>query len=128
MVTIYKLNKLTAKQLEEVRETVEATKGSRCKVEAFAQAVSKLATKPVDQPKVGSMIARIHEYNLGSSRHPDRRLAYVTCGRFIKWGWNNDSVITTDHQTGIFAGRIISLTDAAMHQLGDEYEKLVGGN
>ena len=128
MVTIYKLNKLTAKQLEEVRETVEATKGSRCKVEAFAQAVAKLATKPVDQPKVGSMIARIHERNLGSSRHPDPRPAFVTCGRFIGWGRDHGSVMTTDHQPGIFAGRFINPTDAAMIQLRDEFGELVYEN
>ena len=121
MVTIYKLNKLTTKQMNGLRKTVEATKGNRCKVEAFAQAVSELSTKQVDKPKFGSRLARIHTHNLGNSSHPDRRLAFVTCGKFIEWGQDHDTVVTTHNQRGIFVGKIINLTDAAMSQLQDEF-------
>jgi len=125
MVTIYKLNKLTTKQMNGLRETVEATRGNRCKVEAFAQAISKLATKQVDKPKFGSRLARIRTHNLGNSSHPDRRLAFGTCGRFLEWGQDHDTVVTTHNQRGIFAGKIINITDAAMSQLQDEFSMYI---
>ena len=125
MVTIYKLNKLTTKQLSKLRETVEATKGNRRKVEAFAQAISKLATKQVDKPRTGSNIARIYTHNLGNTNHPDRRLAFITCGKFIEWGRNRETVVTTCNQRGIFAGKIINPTGAAMTQLRDEFSELI---
>ena len=125
MVTIYKLNKLTTKQLKKLSEKVKATKGSRCKVEAFAQAVSELATKQVDEPKFGSRIARIYVHDLGSSTYPDRRLAFVTCGKFIEFGRDRETVVTDYNQHGIFAGKIINLTDAAMAQLLDEFREFM---
>lgn len=121
MVTIHKLNKLTDKQLNTLRETIATTKGNRCKAEKFAQALSSFATKTVDQPKVDSRIARVYDYNFGSKQHADYRSVLITCGRFVKWGKDLNSVITSDDQRGIFAGYIINLTDAAMQQLMDEF-------
>lgn len=124
MVTIYKLNKLTDKQLDSIRQAVTTTRGTRCKAEKFAQVLSGFATKEVEQPRVGSRIARVHPYNFGSSQHPDRRPAFIDCGRFVGWSNDHNSVITTDDYTiysGIFSGYIINMTDAAMQQLMDEF-------
>lgn len=124
MVTIYKLNKLTDKQLDSIRQAVATTRGTRCKAEKFAQVLSGFATKAVEQPKVGSRIARVCSYNFGSNQHPDHRPAFISCGRFVKLGNDHNSVVTTEDYSiyhGIFAGYIINLTDAAMQQLMDEF-------
>ncbi len=124
MVTIYKLNKLTTKQLDSIRQAVTATRGTRCKAEKFAQVLSGFATKEVEQPRVSSRIARVHTYNFGSNEHHDRRPVFIDCGRFVGWSNDHNSVVTTDDYTiysRIYSGYIINLTDVAMQQLMDEF-------
>lgn len=121
MVTIWKLNKLTDKQLDSIRHAVATTRDTRRKAEKFAQALFSFSTKTVDHPKVGSRIARVYIYNFVSEQHPDYRQALTTCGRFVEWGKDHNSVVTSNHQSGISAGYIINLTDAAMQQLQDEF-------
>ena len=121
MVTIYRLNKLTTNQLDTLRKTIASTKGSRCKAVAFASLLPIFANNTVENPKVGSRIARVYSYNFGTKQRSDYRAVIITCGRFVEWGKDRNSVVTTEHSGGVFTGLFLSLSDAAMQQLTDEF-------